>query len=154
MPVTRFQEGSIARVKRAKGPDVWVYRYRQDVDGRRLHRSRVLGTVKEYKSKTDAKRAAENLRIEVNAADGRARRMTLEDAWGHFQLHELHDAGSDRSPTTIAGYLDYFKSQILPTWKDVSVDDVKAVAVEKWLCPTRTPPRRRSEITCRRSSAT
>lgn len=36
-------------------------------------------------------------KVEIRTADGRARRMTIEDAWGHFQLHELHDAGSDRS---------------------------------------------------------
>jgi integrase len=133
MPVTRYQEGSVERVKRAKGADVWVYRFRQSVDGKRLHRSRIIGTVKEYKSKADAKRAAENLRIEVNAADGRAGRMTVEDAWGHFQLHELEDPGSDRSPTTIANYRDYFGTHIIPRWRDVAIDDVKAVAVEKWL---------------------
>jgi integrase len=134
MPVTpRYQQGSVERVKRAKGPDVWVYRFRQDVDGRRLHRSRVLGTVKEYKSKTDAKRAAENLRAEINAAEGRAGRMTVDDAWGHFQANELEDPGSDRSPTTIATYRDYFGQYIIPHWRDVAIDDVKAVTVEKWL---------------------
>jgi integrase len=40
---------------------------------------------------------------------------------------------STESPTTIQGYLDYFKSRILPKWKDVALDDVKSVAVEKWL---------------------
>jgi hypothetical protein len=57
MPVTRYQQGSIERVRRAKGPDVWVYRFRQEVDGERVHRSHIIGTVKEYKSKADAKRA-------------------------------------------------------------------------------------------------
>jgi hypothetical protein len=133
MPVTRLQEGSIDRVKRAKGPDVWVYRYRQTVDGKRLHRSRVLGTVKQYKSKTEAKRASESLHAEINAVEGRAGKMTVEDAWGHFQANELEDPGSGRSPTTIQGYRDYFKNQILPHWRDVLVEDVKAVAVEKWL---------------------
>jgi hypothetical protein len=82
MPVTRYQEGSIERVRRAKGPAVWVLRYRQDVDGKRVHRSRVLGTTKEFKSKAEAKRAGENLRAEINAAEGRAGRMTVESAWG------------------------------------------------------------------------
>jgi integrase len=133
MSVTRYQEGSIERVRRSKGPAVWVLRYRQDVDGKRVHRSRVLGTVKEFKSKADAKRASENLRAEINAAEDRAGRMTVEGAWGHFQANELEDPGSDRSPTTIATYRDYFKQYIIPHWRDVAVDDVKAVAVEKWL---------------------
>ena len=54
MSTTRYQEGSVERVKRAKGPDMWVYRYRQTIDGKRLHRGRVLGTVKELKSKAEA----------------------------------------------------------------------------------------------------
>jgi hypothetical protein len=29
--------------------------------------------------------------------------------------------------------LDHFQSQILPAWKDTPLDDVKAVAVEKWV---------------------
>jgi integrase len=29
--------------------------------------------------------------------------------------------------------LDYFQSQILAAWNDTALDDVKAVAVEKWL---------------------
>jgi integrase len=56
--------------------------------------------------------------------------MTLGDAWGHFQEHELRVG---RSQTTIDGYLDYFKSQILPTWKDTALEDVKSVGGEKWL---------------------
>ena len=133
MPVTRYQQGSIERVKRAKGPDVWVYRFRQEVDGKWVHRSRIIGTLKEYKSKADAKRAVENLRAEINAVEGRAGRMTIEDAWGHFQANELEDPGSDRSPTTIATYRDYFGRYILPQWRTVAIDDVKSVAVEKWL---------------------
>jgi integrase len=133
MSTTRYQQGSVERVKRAKGPDVWVYRYRQTIDGKRLHRSRVLGTVKELKSKAEAKRTAENLRAEVNAAEDRAAKMTVTDAWGHFQAYELRDPDVNRSPTTITSYLDYFKSRILPQWGATLLDDVKAVAVERWL---------------------
>lgn len=103
---------------------------RQGVDGLYVHRSRILGTVKEYKTRADAKRAAQNLRAEINAIEGRVGRMTVEDAWGHFQANELVDPGSDRSPTTIETYRDYFGRYILPEWRDVAIDDVKAVSVE------------------------
>ena len=59
--------------------------------------------------------------------------MTVGEAWAHFQANELRDPDVDRSPTTIQSYLDYFKSRIFPKWKDVALDDVKSVAVEKWL---------------------
>lgn len=78
-------------------------------------------------------REVENLRSEVNARQERVGKVTVADAWGHFQIHELRDPDVGRSPTTINSYLDYFKAQILPTWKDVPLDDVRSVIVEKWL---------------------
>jgi hypothetical protein len=43
---SRYQEGSIDRVPRAKVPDVWVYRWRKPApDGKRVQHKRVIGTV-------------------------------------------------------------------------------------------------------------
>lgn len=130
MPATRYQEGSIARVHRAKGPDVWVFRYR---DAERKHRARTIGTIQDYATIADAKRANDNFRTSVNATRERAGKMTVRDAWGHFQLHELRDPDVDRSPTTIQNYLDSFKSRIIPDLGNTPLDEIKAVAIEKWL---------------------
>ena len=130
----RYQEGSIDRVSRAKGPDVWVYRWRElRDDGTRLQKKKTIGDVKRFPKEADVKREVENLRSKINAEQSRVGKTTVADAWGHFQLHELRDPDVDRSPTTIKSYLDYFKVQILPVWKDVPIDEVKSVAVEKWL---------------------
>jgi len=130
----RYQEGSIDRVKRAKGPDVWVFRWRElQEDGTRVQRKRTIGNVQEIPNRAAAKREVENLRAEINAQQQRVGKRTVADAWGHFQANELRDSVVDRSPTTINSYMEYFKTQILPTWKDVALDDVKSVAVEKWL---------------------
>jgi integrase len=131
----RYQEGSIDRVRRAKGrPDVWVYRWRElQHDGTRLQKKKTIGTAEHFPTKADVKREVENLRAEINARETTMGKLTVAEAWGHFQLHELRDPDVDRSPTTINSYLDYFKTQTLPTWKDVLLDDVKSVAVEKWL---------------------
>lgn len=133
MPVTRYQEGCIERVGRAKGTDVWVYRWREAVGGKRKHRARTIGTVDQYPTLDDAKRANDNFRIQVNAQQEHAGKLSVRDAWGHFQEHELRDPEVGRSQSTINGYLDYFKNQIIPHWGHVYLDDVKAVAVEKWL---------------------
>jgi integrase len=148
MSIARYQDGSITRVRRAKGPDVWVYRYRStpDENGRRKHCSRILGCVKDYPKKADAKRAAENLRAEINATEDKAGRMTVRDAWGHFQLHELHNPNVGRSPSTIAGYLDYFKSWIIPHWGDTSLDHVRAVKMETWLGSLDLAPASKAKI--------
>lgn len=128
---SRYQEGSIDRVKRAKGPDVWVFRWRElQPDGTRVQRKKTIGNAKQFPRKADVQREVENLRSEINSREERVGKITIGQAWGHFQEHELE---VDRSPTTIASYRDYFKSIILPDWKDVPLEDVKAPAVEKWL---------------------
>jgi hypothetical protein len=88
MSIARYQDGSIIRVSRARGPDVWVLRYRSapNAKGQRKHRSRIIGSVKDFPRKADAKRAAENLRAEINAAEERAGKMTVRNAWATFRF--------------------------------------------------------------------
>jgi hypothetical protein len=131
-----YQEGFIERVHRAKGPDRWVYRWwaSHGPDGTRIHRSRVIGTVTRFPTLAKAKQAVENFRSEINAAEEKTVAvMTVGEAWAHFQANELRDPNVDRSPTTIQSYLDYFKAHIIPKWGDVPLDEVKSVAVERWL---------------------
>ena len=52
---------------------------------------------------------------------------------GSLQEHEHRDPGIYRSESTIDRYLQVFQANVLPTWKDVFLDNVKAVQVEKWL---------------------
>lgn len=125
----RYQAGSVQRVHRANGPDVWVFRWRED--GRQ--RKEIIGTVSQFPKRADAIRACENKRAEINAHDEPRPRMTVSEAWGHFQTHELRDPGQARSETTIEAYLLYFRLYILPDWRNVPLEDVKAVAVEQWL---------------------
>ena len=144
-----YQEGSIVRTARAKGPDQWVYRWREtQPDGTVLRRSKIVGDLTHYPSKADAKRLVENFRSELNAATPveKIGCMTVAEAWGHFQANELRDPNVDRSPTTVRSYLDYFKARILPTWKDVALDDVKSVAVEKWLRSLALAPASKAKI--------
>jgi integrase len=137
MPVTRnsrYQQGTIDQVQRSKGEDVWVYRWRETAaDGSRVQRKKTIGDLSQFPTAKSAWQAIENLRAEINSAEQRVGKTTAADAWGHFQIHELHDPDVGRSASTICGYLDYFKNQILPRWGKVCLDDVKAVEVERWL---------------------
>ncbi len=64
---TRYQFGSIERKKRKKGADVWVLRYYvRGANGVASYVSRRLGTVKEIRTKAQAERAAEAIRMEAN----------------------------------------------------------------------------------------
>jgi integrase len=133
MPVTQYQNGSLDRIARAKGPDVWVFRWRETVDGKRIQRKQNIGTLDQYPTAKDATCATENLRSKINADQDRAGKLTILDLWGHFQANELSDPDVDRSPTTIEVYLDNFKRYILPKWGETFIVDVKAVKVERWL---------------------
>jgi integrase len=117
MPVTRnrYQEGSIDRVKRTNGPDVWVYRWRERTpDGRRIQKKRTIGTVKRFKSEADAKRAVESLRAEINARQDVAGVMTLEKLWADFSDKELRSEQADRADTTIKLYEINANTHLLP----------------------------------------
>ena len=103
--------------------------------------------MKRFPSAAKAKLAVDNFRAEINAPEDKtAVVMTVGEAWAHFQANELRDPDIDRSPTTIQSYLDYFKARILPKWKDVSLDDVKSVAVEKWLRSLDLAPASKAKI--------
>ena len=130
-PRNCYQEGSIDRVSRAKGPDVWVYRWREPAPtGKRVQHKRVIGTVEQHKTLTEAKRAVDNLRLEVNSpTEAKIGGVTGAEAWGHFQANGPRDPDVDRSPTTIELYLDNFRLHIIPRWGDVDCNDVKAVEV-------------------------
>jgi len=131
---TSYQEGSYVRVRRAKGPDVWVYRWRDlQPDGSRVQRKQVIGDVKRYPKLADAKRATENLRAKVNAQQGKLGKITFRELWGDFEANELNDPEVDRSPTTIEGYLDNARLHLLPQWGDLFLDDIKPRTVQKWL---------------------
>jgi integrase len=146
IPSTRstYQEGSYEEVRRAKGPAVWVYRWRErQPDGRNVPRRKVIGNLNQLPTKADAKRAAESLRSEINARRDRVGKMTVEQAWGDFQLKELN---RKRSPTTIQNYQDYFKCYILPRWGAVDLEEVETVAVEAWLDDLPMAPATRAKI--------
>lgn len=148
IPRTRshYQAGSVVRVLRAKGPDVWVFRYRDYSSGKAVNRKRIIGDVNQYSTLSDAKAAVDSLRPEINARPDDKRSLTLESAWRHFQEHELRDPDVNRSPTTIQSYLDYFKVQILPRWGKERLEDIKAVVVEKWLRSLKLAPGSKAKI--------
>lgn len=128
----RYQEGSIHRMPRAKGPDVWVFRWRElQEDGRRIQKKRLIGDLGRFPRKADAKRAAENLRSEINAQQQRFGKITIKELWGHYQANELYDPEVGRSPVTIEVYLNNFKSYITPEWGETFITELSPVVVEK-----------------------
>src|SRR6185312_10577047 len=63
----RYQHGCIAREARKAGPDVWIFRWREvNVEGRKVNRKAVVGTVEQYRTESVAQKAVDALRININ----------------------------------------------------------------------------------------
>jgi integrase len=125
---TRYQYGDLSLRKRQKGPAVWQFRYFED--GRR--KSLLIGTVERFPLKSDALRAIEHLRIEINAQNPQAgfHRVTVGGLIDRFVNDELPKA---RRFQTQAEYRTYFESYIRPQWGNLFLDQVEAMAVMDWL---------------------
>jgi integrase len=132
----RYQVGCLYRERRKAGPDVWVFRYR---DGER-NRKEQIGTVEQFPRKSDALKACESLRANLNRHARLLR--TFGELTDHYLKHEL----PRKTPYTGKVYAGYLKTRILPKWAEHSLSDVKAVAVETWLKTVKLSPGTKAKL--------
>ena len=62
-----YQYGTLVPEPRRRGPDIWVYRFFENRNGKRVRRKVLVGTLDELPKRADAERACENLRLAANA---------------------------------------------------------------------------------------
>ena len=134
----RYQHGFFSQVRRKKGPNVWIYRWREvDPKGKPQMRSQVVGTVKEYKTETAAWVAVEALRLNINqeALQNDAVTMTFRQVVEHYRKIELDlEIDSERKTfKTKHVYDNNLQVHILPRWGEYRLRDISSVAVERWL---------------------
>lgn len=134
----RYQHGFFSRHKRKKGPEVWVYRWREiDASGKPKAKALVIGSVKEYPTETAAWKAVSTLRLDINYNTSRPDVLpeTFEQLANHYRLIELDlEKESERKGhQTKQTYGVYLKTRIVPRWGRFSLREIKAVAVERWL---------------------
>jgi integrase len=132
---TRFQQGSLQIVKRARGRHAWEYRwYEVQADGTRKRRCLILGSLEQYPNETAAQKAVAALRADINAENPRTSLtpINVQTLIEHYREKELGPNCSKTRKTQVT-YEGYFKKWILPRWGSYRVTDVKAVAVEQWL---------------------
>ncbi len=134
----RYQHGFFSRHKRKKGPEVWVYRWRDiDAKGKPKMRALVVGSVKQYSTETAAWKAVSTLRLDVNYHTSRPEGVpgTFEQLVEHYRMIELDlEKESERKVRqTKQTYGVYLKARIVPRWGGYRLGEIKAVAVERWL---------------------
>ena len=123
----RYQQGSLIREERKVGPNVWIFRWREQMPEGRVKRKVVVGTVEQFRSKAAAQKAAEALRADINKETWMP--STVEQLVTHYSEREL----PSKAHTTRAVYESYIRTRVVPYWGVRCVSDVKTVAVEEWL---------------------
>jgi integrase len=130
----RYQQGSLLKQRRSDGRTEWILRYRVTLpDGRRAQRQAVVGTTDQYKTESQANKAADQVRITINSASPAAQAPTVGMVVQHFKDAELIDSHERRAWSTKQNYKEMLDLFILPRWETTRILDVKSVAVEQWL---------------------
>ncbi len=130
-----YQNGCLQREARKKGPDVWVFRYREDGN----LKYRVLGTVLQYKTKAAAQLALGDVKANINQRLDAATFGDLCDRYLREGLPERH--------ATASAMRSMVKYRIKPDWKSILVSEMAAdpMAVEQWIKNLHTTPRKKGE---------
>ena len=121
---------------RKHGPDVWQFRWSEyDLNGRRVYRKRVIGTVVRYPDSSPARGAVSGLLLRVNpSVPGLAfRPLTITQLCAHFEHHQLAGENSWRTFSTKKIYQAYLRRWVIPQWGDTELSAIKAIDVECWL---------------------
>jgi site-specific recombinase XerD len=137
-----MQQGSLLRLKRKAGPDVWVFRWYDETNGARTYRKRTLGTVVRYPHLRDAEKAADALRNTINS-EFRVPE-TVSELVTHYCENELTE--EKKAYATIEANTHYLTNHIEPKWGAMYLQDVRTVDVELWLHSLTFAPGTRSKI--------
>ncbi len=140
MKKARYQSGCITLRKRAKGAAVWQFRWWDtDAAGHRVQRSELLGTLEELPTKRDAQKAADALRLEVNAELPQAVPVTVGTLVDRY-LGDSYEM-SRLAFSTRKSYTTHLKAWVKPKWGDHTLQQVRPMAVEQWLRDLSLAPR-------------
>jgi integrase len=100
-------------------------------------RSLVVGSVKQYSTEKAAWNAVSTLRLDINHHTFRPEGQpeTFEQLAEHYRMIELdlEKASERKVPQTKQTYATYLKTRIVPRWGNSRIQEMKAVAVERWL---------------------
>lgn len=127
--MSRFQKGSLIRMKRKGTPDVWVFRWYGYRNGKRAYFKQTIGTVIEYPLRRDAERAVLSLRININSQVVTPQRVC--DLIAHYHQHEL--IPERKAFASISSHLVLTRRYIEPRWGQCHLGDVRTMQVEEWL---------------------
>jgi len=144
MERTRYQFGSVTLKKRAKGADVWEFRYYEtQADGTRKRKATFIGTTNQYKSKSDVRVAVEALLLKLNEEKPQHHlgAVTFGAICDRYIEEELPTRYSTRK-----SYLSNIKLHIRPRWNRYLLHQIRPMVVEGWLKNLDMAPKSKAHI--------
>ena len=135
--LARFRNGCLTTIRRKDGVERWLFRWRERCsDGTLRERNKVIGTVKEYPTKSKKlHEVVTRLRVNINS-DGPTEltSITMAKAVDHYTVHELADCGAEgKAYSTRSRKTQLLSRWVVPHWGKVELRAIKTVAVEQWL---------------------
>lgn len=125
----RYQHGSLRRVPRAKGPDVWEFRYSTYENGVRKQRQLTLSS-KKYPSEAAVKRKVEGMLLKLNSAISASalQEPSLEAVIEIFTREEMPERVKSQQ-----NYRLLMDRHIQPKWGSSPLSKIRPFEVETWL---------------------
>ena len=154
----RYQKGSLRKVSRKSGADVWEYRFRNHAEPGNPIRQLTLSTL-EYPTEAKAlvRLQEDVLRINGPQAYRAQNKPTLGLVIDRFIKDERIEDIVKQKPgettitdglsySTAAGYQSYLKRHIKPKWGGTPLAAVKAMEVKQWLESLPLSPKTRGQV--------
>jgi integrase len=140
----RYQFGNLELQKRIKGPAVWIFRYRDREQPDVTRPAITLGTVEDYPSQTEARRAAEGLRLQINNGLPLREAVTFQGLVDRYIREEIEQG--ELAHTTKETDLNRINKHVSPRWGRCLLKDVKPYPVQDWLRKLPVAPKTKSHV--------
>ncbi len=147
---SNYQFGSLYQETRKNGPNVWVYRWRESTpEGVRQLRKRIVGSILDLRTQTDAQKAVEAFRVNLNkqAAQEASRPRTIGALVEHYRSLEMPmETHETKRRSTKLVYQSNLECHILPRWGKYELHAVRTIDVEAWLRSLKLAPASKAKI--------
>lgn len=125
----RYQKGSLRRVQRSRGPDVWEFRFSTREVGVRKQRQITLST-SEFPTEAAARRKVEALVLKINCGTPYA---TIEEPTLGAVMDCFLQSEMPERPKSQVNYQLLIEKHIRPRWGDIKLSKISPYVVETWL---------------------
>ncbi len=138
-----YQDGWIETRPSKEHGLVFVYRWRErKPNGGYTKQSELIGPVSVLKTETNAWRAIEHRRLEINSEDSEGTTVTVNALVNRYLEEELPELRH----STADAYRSYLNNHIKQRWGNCPIEKIKPLAVELWLKELHLAPKTRRHL--------